>query len=188
MFKRTLFTVLLGLAFMGSFEAAEATSFRKLTTEEMADLSDLILRGTVMEVWAETTPSGVTWTRVQVEVKRLYKGELSSDVIIVDQMGGTLGGLLTRVEGSARFSPDEEVLLFLDVTKTGYIQPIGMMNGKYTIQLDPHTRREVVQRFAPDLHKPYDHRFIPVPDEAHRFTLSDMEAIINGRPQTAGGK
>lgn len=188
MFNRTLFTVLLGLAFTGSFETAEATSFRKMSHEEVVEASDLILRGTVMEIWTETSPAGVTWTRVQVEVEHLYKGELSSDVVIIDQMGGTMGGLTTRVEGAARFSPDEEVLLFLDVNKAGYIQPIGMMNGKYTIMLDPHTRTEVLQRFAPSLSQPYDHRFIPLPNEAHRNTLSEMEAIIAGPRPTAGGK
>lgn len=161
---------------------ASATSLRPMNTAEMVDLSDLIVRGTVTEVWTERDADGVIWTRAQVEVAHVYKGDSHTEALIVDQLGGTWAGLRSDVFSAARFSADEDVLLFIDhADRSGRNLPLGMMNGKYTVRLDPYSRAEIVQRFAPSIDRPYDHRFIPLPDEAHRLKLADLEAQIDAR-------
>ncbi len=160
---------------------AEATTLRTLNTGEMVGLADLIVRGTVAEVWTERDANGVIWTRAQVTVEHVYKGDPATDLLIVDQLGGSWAGLRSDVFSAARFSADEDVLLFIDQgERSGRNLSPGMMNGKYTIRLDPYSRAPIVQRFAPSADRPYDHRFIPLPPAGQRVPLADFEAQING--------
>ena len=164
---------------------AGATSFREMTTDERVDAADLIVRGTVQEVWVERDERGALWTRSQVEVERVYKGDPSTETIIVDQLGGELAGVRMVMEGSARFSPGEEVVLMLANRGQGRLVPVSMAFGKFTIRLDPYTQAEIVQQTLSPHHLPYDHRFLPLPEAKNRQPVAELERLISRRVEAS---
>ncbi len=157
---------------------AEATTLRKMTFAERVDAAELIVRGTVQETWSEMGDDGQVWTRTQVAVEKVYKGDRDYEMVVVDQVGGAYGSQLQVVSGSARFSLGESVILLLDEQSSGRLMPLGMSTGKWTVRLDPYTQGEIVQRFDPGMALDYDHRFIPLPKAENRETLGDLEGRI----------
>lgn len=165
---------------------AEATTLREMTFVERVAASELVVRGTVQEVWTEYGEDGQVWTRAQLEVERVYKGDVDSEFLVIDQVGGTYAGNLQLVSGGARFSPGESVVMMLDQRPNGRLMPLGMSTGKWTIRIDPYTQGEIVQRFSPSMAEDYDHRFIPLPKAEERQTLGDLEDHILSVVESAG--
>lgn len=170
--------LLLGLS---APRSADATSMVQLSTEQLVDASDLIVRGQVTEVWTERDEKGRVHTLAQVDVGSTLKGDVSSGALVVDTIGGTLGGVFTDVASIPRFSVDEDVLLFLEQARDGSWRTTGMVQGKLTIRLDPYTRSEIVQQAHVPFDRAYDHRFLPLPAEADRTYLADVEARVEKR-------
>lgn len=160
---------------------AGATTMVPLTHAQLVDASDAIVRGHVVEVWVEQDRAGAVWTRAQIAVDEVLKGSDGLSVIVVDQQGGTYGAASTRVDGVARFSVGEDALLFLETLPSGHTVPVGMMQGKFTVRLDPYSRDLLAQRFTVASDRAYDHRFIPLPAADERLALSDFEAEIRDR-------
>ena len=120
-----------------------------------------------------------------LQVSEELKGSAPS-VLVIDQLGGRYAGLRAEVSGAARFSPGEDTVMFLATIKKGTrytLQSMGL--GKYTVRIDPHTGREVVQQFFPSLDDDYDHRFIPAPRDGQQVFLSDFETTILDRVEIA---
>jgi hypothetical protein len=162
---------------------ANATQFLQLTPEEAIDRADLIVRGTVTEVWTERDDRGRVLTRAQVEVAQSLKGD-AGEAFVVDQIGGIWAGIPTLVAGAAEFSAGEEVVMYLDRANDGRLRLQRMGYGKWTVRVDPHTGAEIVQQFfAPPGHA-YDHRFIPAPALSDRVFLSDFTDRIEQRIAT----
>jgi hypothetical protein len=160
---------------------ANATTMVRLSTTQMVDASDAIVRGKITEVWAEEDENGMVWTRAQVEVSHTYKGDAEKKAFIIDQLGGHFGGNVSSVPGSARFSPGEEGVFFLEHLGSGRTTTVGWSQGKFTLRLDPYSRELIAQRFAPAPGQDYDHRFLPLPTEAKKLYLTDLEDTIQGR-------
>lgn len=162
---------------------AGATSMVALTTAQLVDASDAVIRGTVTEVWTERDSGGTVWTHAQVEVHEVLKGDADLAAVIVDQPGGVWGGSATIVDGVARFSVGEDAVFFLETLGSGHTVPVGMLQGKFTVQMDPYTRAEIVQRYAPPVQRPYDARFLPLPSVANRTALTELEGEVRARVQ-----
>ena len=127
-------SVLMGIVFVaGSYIAtvpeAEA-SFKKMSTVDMVDEADIIVRGTVVETWTEVGEHGRIWTRAQIDIIENYKGAGESASIVVDQLGGEYAGVRMHVDSAAQFSHGEEVVLFLDELQSGKLCPLSMFAGK----------------------------------------------------------
>jgi hypothetical protein len=165
-------------ATMVASPAAHATTFMKTTLEQRVDFADIIVRGTVAEVWTEQDESGTIWTRAQLEVTEVFKGDETTEVLIVDQLGGSWAGMHMDMPGAARFSPGEEVLVLVEDLRSGHRVPISMSLGKYTVVLDPRLRTDIAVQFAVPHHRAYDHRFIPLPKEDAVVSVDDLGARI----------
>ena len=159
---------------------AEA-SFKTMTTNDMVDASDFIVRGTVTETWTEVGEHGRIWTRAQLDVTRTYKGDTDLQTIVIDQLGGQYAGVTMHVDSAARFSYGEEIVVFLDELNNGRICPLSMFAGKWTVRMDPYTQENIVQRFTVEAGETYDHRFLPLPPAAARIYLTDFETKIVDR-------
>jgi hypothetical protein len=161
-----------------------ATTMVQLSTHQMVDASDAIVRGTITEVWTEEDANGIVWTRAQLEVSRSYKGQNVKDAYVIDQMGGQFGGNETTVGGRAQFSPGEEGIFFLEQLRSGRITTVGLSQGKYTVRLDPYSQEKIAQRYVAAAGKAYDHRFIPLPEQTNRLFVVDLVSSIEKRVQT----
>jgi len=177
----SLVTLTAGMAFSTTINA---TTMVQLSTPQMVDASDAIVRGTITEVWTEEDANGIVWTRAQLEVSRSYKGQNVKDAYVIDQMGGRFGGNETTVGGRAQFSPGEEGIFFLEQLRSGRITTVGLSQGKYTVRLDPYSQEKIAQRYNAVAGKAYDHRFIPLPEKAERLFVDDLLNTIEQRVQT----
>lgn len=171
----TLFVGLLGSP------PAHSTTLARLSTEQLVDASELIVRGNVVEVWAELDQVGAVWTRAQIEVTDVLKGDPETLTVIVDQRGGTYAGRTYQTGGAARFSVGEDAVLFLETLDSGHTVPVGMVQGKFTIQIDPYLRKPVVHRVSMPFGVDYDARFLPLPKADARLTLADLEDAVQNR-------
>lgn len=162
MLRKLLSTVALCLALSAGLELdAHATSLVQLTVEQMTDASDLVVRGVVTEVWSFEDNKGRIWTRAQVEVTRVLKGDASTRTVLVDQLGGVWNDSSMVVADAARFSVGEDAYFFLEELKSGHVVPVGMYQGKFTVQIAQHTGEERVVRYTIPQDRPYDYRFLP---------------------------
>ena len=153
---------------------AEATTLSQLSVDQMTDAADLVVRGTVTEIWTDKDEHGYIWTRAQLEVTEVLKGEPSSE-LVVSQLGGVYMNEAALIEGAARFSIGEEGLFFLTSNQAGdRLSPIGMWQGKYTVRVDPQSGREMGVRFVLSQDAWYDHRFLPHPEPTHRVYVDDL--------------
>jgi hypothetical protein len=59
---------------------------------------------------------------------------------------------------------------------------INMVQGKYTIRMDPHTHREVVQQTVVPDYLEYDHRFLPFAAAEDKVFLDDLVTLIQTTP------
>lgn len=159
---------------------ADATVLAPLTLDQRVDAAEYIVQGTVADLWTELDGNGLVWTRVLIDVEQSLKGQ-PGDTLIISEPGGTYGSFRTAVSGVAVWDVGEQVVVFASERGEGRIQLVGMVSGKYTLRLDPATRQQVAQRWAPPGNQPYDHRFIPPPTAADRLLADDLLQDIRDR-------
>jgi hypothetical protein len=174
---RTSWACALAIALAAS--PAAATTLVELSTEQLTDAADAIVKGTVDAVWTEMDDDGKCWTRARVDVERTIKGAPGPEVV-VSQIGGICGPLAARVESTARFSEGEEAYFFLEALN-GYTGVVGMVQGKFTLRMDPAARHEIVMRFTRPSDMPYDARFLPLPPADQRVAAADFERRVTAR-------
>ncbi len=180
-YERALLPGLLAAAALVVAAPTAQAAIIPLTTAQLTDASDYVVRGTVSQMWVDTDDRGYHWTRVELEVEATYKGPADLDALRLDVMGGVLGTEGTMVVYTPRFDVGEEVLVFAEQLDSGLLVPTGMMQGKATVRIDPDNGREMLVRYNPPQERPYDHRFIPHPDLAVRIYLDDIVTQVRER-------
>ena len=175
----------LGLGVLAPSSAALATTFAQSTEAERVARADLAIHGTVVEMWTEQDTNGHVVTRVMIDPESVLKGDAPDGAIVVTQPGGELAGLRTIVDGTARFNVGEQVVVLLQhKERFDTFVLVNMVQGKYSIRLDPHTHREVVQQIVVAPHLEFDHRFLPFPAEEDKVFLDDLVNLIQTTPST----
>ena len=154
-------------------QPAQATSMIELTPAQMVAASDTIVRGTVSEIWTERGPEGRIWTRVQLDVNEVHKGQPGLEEVVIDQLGGAWAGKVATVHGSATFSHGEDVLVYLEELESGMLVCVGMVQGKFTLKMDPVSRSKVAFQTPTAPNDTFDHRFYPLPPEGERLAYDD---------------
>ena len=133
--KRYL-TIFMLLGVMLSCSLASATIVRSMSLKEMTQTANVIVRATVSNQTARWNTDGTRiYTVTQLQVAEVLKGPVAiGEAIRVRQIGGSVGEITQMVSGNARFTPGEEVLVFLDRDeKRSLHYVIGMAQGKYSI-------------------------------------------------------
>jgi hypothetical protein len=134
------------LLFAGIFEDA-ATQTRKLSLEELAKKSELIVTGRVIDKQSEWNKEKTRiYTRVTISVDEYHKGESSENAITVTLLGGEVGDVGELYTGTARFEKDEDVVLFLRKDLKGNLRVAGSNQGKYGIRTDEVTGKKMISQ------------------------------------------
>lgn len=92
---------------------AEATVVVPLTRAQLVQKSDLVVRATVLSrtsFWNADKTQILTQTRLRVA--SWLKGSSAQEVVL-EQIGGTVNGVTSRVDGDASLSVGEDVVLML---------------------------------------------------------------------------
>lgn len=160
---------------------ASATTLAPLTVDQMTDASDAIVRGTVTTTWTMIDDQGHVWTRANVRVDEVLKGDPAS-TITVEAAGGVLNGVVYEVPLAARYDEGEDVFLFLtEKPARGVYGTVAMYGGKYSVRINPQDGEEMVVLFTLPYSKDYDARFIPHPPVDQRLGLATLEAQVRAR-------
>src|SRR5262245_53818044 len=133
----------LGLALIASIPCA-ATTVEKLTLDDLVKKSGRIIVGKCVSResrWNDRNT--LILTKARFAVSEPLKG--SSDAFVdVVTVGGTLDGITQTVSGMPVFEPEEQALLFLEPSKNGQWQPLGLAQGKFRILRNKQTGEEEV--------------------------------------------
>lgn len=173
--------VIVGLLALGYVapQVASATTLAQTTEAERIARADLILRGTVVEMWSEKDAEGRIFTRVMIEPSEVWKGQAPDGAVVVTQPGGEFGTTRAIVDGAPRYNVGEEVVMLL-AQKAAFNDwvVVSLIQGKYTVRLDPYSREEIVQQTIVPEHIPYDSRFLPFPTDENKVFLTDLKARV----------
>ena len=162
--------------------AAVATTIAPLTTEQKTDASDLIVRGQVKSVRVDVDAQAHVWTRVEVGITDTLKGVAPGATLTVESPGGIYDGIPHEVPLAARYSVEEDVLLFLAYKPArGVYGTVGMSTGKYSVRPDPSDGSPMVVQFSIPYSQAYDARFLAHPPADKRVALNDFESDITAR-------
>ncbi len=115
---------------------ARATTVLKVDVNAMTRISDWIVRATVVS----TTPvdlrpeGGTLYTDVQLKIQTVYQGKNVPSLATIRLMGGVgADGLAVTVPGMPQFRTGEQVVIFLEKTKHGFV-PCGLEQGVYQVR------------------------------------------------------
>ena len=118
--------------------AADATIMLALSIEQMTAKSRTVVRATVRQrqgVWDEKHQR--IYTLTELTVSEVIRGEAPA-TIVVRSLGGEVDGIGMKVSGSPRFSPDQDVVVFLredPVGRAGFMV-VGMSQGLFRLEKD----------------------------------------------------
>jgi len=125
------------------------TTVEKFTLDDLVQKSGRIIVGKCISHesrWNDRNTLILTTARFVVSES--LKGSSDGFVNVVT-VGGTLDGITQTVSGMPAFEPEEEVLLFLEPSKNGHWQPLGMSQGKFRILRNRQTgEQEVVHSLS----------------------------------------
>lgn len=107
---------------------AQGSVLMGLDLDELTAQADRIVLGRV--VWAEPVRhgNGHIHTRFRVQVERDLRGS-GDEEIIVETLGGQIGDLAMRVEGSPSLQIGDRAVVFVESEGGAVFRPIGMAQG-----------------------------------------------------------
>ncbi len=112
---------------------ARATTVHPFSLDELTYVADRIVVGQVLTTEANFTRDGsAIVTTVEVQVDEVLKGPAVAEPLAIRVLGGEAAGLVLRVEGTPRFDPGEQVLLFLEEGSHG-LEVLGWAQGKLAL-------------------------------------------------------
>lgn len=129
--------------------AARSTTVIPPEFDALVHEADAIVRGHVVDVRSEWDLSGghrriVTF--VTVAVLETLAGDPAPNEIVLRFLGGTVGDVTMHIPGQPQFKPGDEDFLFVQGNGRQWSPLVAVMHGRYPIERDAATGREVVLR------------------------------------------
>jgi hypothetical protein len=113
--------------------AAFGTTLLKADLAWLTRNSDAVVVGKVGSVQSRfTSDQKRIMTDTEISVSQMLKGQTAASVVVM-QPGGEVGDVGQHVSGVARFSPGEEVVVFLEKRGDRYFVT-GLGQGKYRLE------------------------------------------------------
>src|SRR5436305_73953 len=122
------------LSAMGAF--LFATTVIPMSIEELTAAATHVVRGHVIESWsAWDTSHRLIYTYTRFQMDKPLKGTAPS-VVLVKQLGGTVGDMTLRVAGVHPWSNGESAVLFLRPSQEqdGTFSVVGLMQGDFRVR------------------------------------------------------
>jgi hypothetical protein len=133
------FVVCAGIVLLAWSAGAGATLLEHLSPQQLAERSELVIRGKVENSQSYWNPAHTkVFTRIRIAVDEAYKGAAPAEIEVV-QLGGTIGSLKVTVDGAPTWRRDEEVLLFAEPYDARTYRVTGLSQGKFEIERHPET-------------------------------------------------
>ena len=119
-----------------------ATTLKRMSLPDLSRAAHTIVRARCL---ANSTrwDTGEIWTFTTFHVEEIWKGSAPAQ-ITVRLLGGKSGNLTSTVSGVPRFSPSEELVLFLERTPAQDFSIVSWVQGTFRIGRDRTTHEEIV--------------------------------------------
>jgi hypothetical protein len=173
-----VFSLLLAAVINFGFSRAEQIH-RPVSLESLANAAELVVRGTVASKSCQRDGSGRIYTRIQLDITEVWKGDVPPNFSIVHG-GGILGEERVTVSGQVQLEIGEEVVLFLVLNQRGEGVSIGLGQGKFRIEKDAKSGELCA-------HNPFQgdrrasNEMNPLsPHETSRLTVSALKSLVRG--------
>ena len=173
-----------------------STTLLRLGVERMSKDAEIVVRGHVSWDYAvQPDPDGAIYSLTGVEVDRCIAGDCPESVELRHR-GGTVGDLTLYIPGMPRFTPGQEVILFLepDYEKVpGYHSVLGMVQGFFVVVTEPvtGTKLAVQQLGGVTIAAPDENGSIaPVAGVSAVIGVADVleDRIVDARSKKGGGQ
>lgn len=113
---------------------------------ELAKEAEVIVVGKVADVRSEWNSDKTRiFTKVSVDVAEYVKGETPTKTLIITQLGGEIDGVGELYTHTARFSKDEEVLVFVKKDHKNNLIVAGGNEGKFKVTKNELTGEKMLQ-------------------------------------------
>jgi hypothetical protein len=113
---------------------APATTLERLSLEEMAAKSHIIVRATVLGQ-AATQRGTLVYTNYSIKVTEKLKGDAGA-TLIVSVPGGTIGRVRQSFAGTPTMKSGAEYVVFIWKGKSGILHIIGLSQGLFDLKLN----------------------------------------------------
>ncbi|HEY0703321.1 MAG TPA: hypothetical protein VGD60_11185 [Candidatus Acidoferrales bacterium] len=139
---KTVPSVLLTLTMLFAGTAVRSTTLVRMSVAQMTQTAQLVIRARCVEN-SVRWDHGEIWTFTTFAIEETWKGpfsDFSNQFLRIRLLGGTVGHFTSNVSGIPRFSPGEEVVLFLEPSDPkGCYSVVSWLQGTFRVQEDLRT-------------------------------------------------
>jgi hypothetical protein len=169
---------------LGAVGLAQGVIWDPLSIADLTRKAEWVVQGKVVRKTALLDEAGTIYTRIELQVLEVWKGQVMDSPLIVVQGGGRVGNRETLVSGQANYQIGEEIVAFLMPNARGQAVTIGLAQGKFLVSKDPDTGERIVHNLfhgaPPDTNVQLNRsRHTTQP----RLTLSDLKRQVQGGRQ-----
>lgn len=143
---KTLKPYIAAICAVFALHTATATTVIPPSFDELVDQAQLIFQGTVTDTKSQWAGEGGTRrivTFVTFKVDEPIKGEPGATYTL-RMLGGTVDGQTMEVTDSPKFKAGDRDIVFVENNGSQFIPLVGIMHGRFRVQEDKATGREVV--------------------------------------------
>ncbi len=128
---------------MAGSTVVKATTLQRMSLAQLSQTATLIVRAKCAANATEWD-AGEIWTATTFQVEETWSGAAAGSQIRVRLIGGRFEKLTSNVSGVPRFSPGEDVVLFLEKTSHGDFAVVSWEQGTFRIRRDGASGEEHV--------------------------------------------
>jgi PKD repeat protein len=159
--------------------AASATTIVVPTDDQLIAKSPVIVEGTVVST-ASVERGNAIWTETKIAVSRTIKGDATGEIVI-RELGGEIGGRITKIYGAPAYVAGERVLAFLTGTSRGDYQTTDLFIGKFTEDRALNGRRLYLRDTSMANVRLLDANFQPIQAKNIQRDASGFESYMSAR-------
>jgi hypothetical protein len=105
-----------------------------LSIAQLTAKAQLVLQGSVTSKTVQRDAEGRIYTRIELQIADVWKGQPKAKTFMLVQSGGVLGQEIATVDGQEEFSIGEEVVVFLVLNQRNEGVVIGLSQGKFKVR------------------------------------------------------
>jgi hypothetical protein len=125
--------------------SAQATLFIPLSLGELTKKADLVVHGLVLAKHSEADRQGRIFTKVDLQVIEVWKGEVQGSPLTVVHGGGELNGRRSMVTGQVDYQQGQETVAFLVRNERGEAVTLGLAQGQFQVWKDAATGEKLAR-------------------------------------------
>jgi hypothetical protein len=175
----------LAVLLLGSVPA-NSTTLVRMSVAQMTRAAQLVVRARCVNN-STAWDHGEIWTFSTFAVEETWKHSAAAaananlnSYLTVRLLGGTVGNLNSVISGVPRFTPGEEVVLFLERSPNGDYSVVSWVQGTFRIHEDSRTGQRIAEQDTAsfDTYDPTTHSFRSA--GLRSVSIENLRALVQG--------